>query len=67
MDNFISNRDGIPKWMTLGKMVLCQKEPSKENVVDNCRPISCFPLIWKLMTATLVESLYNFLDVNDRM
>ena len=41
MDNIISNIEGIPKWMILGKKVLCQKYPSKWNVVDNYRPISC--------------------------
>ena len=35
MDNVISNREDIPKWMALGKMVLCQKVPSNENAVDN--------------------------------
>ena len=64
MDNS-SNREGIPKWMTLGKMVLCQKEPSKRNAVDNYRQISCFPLMWKLMTGTIAESVYNSVDVND--
>ena len=27
MDNIISNREDMPKWMTFGKMVLCQKKP----------------------------------------
>ena len=49
--------------MTLVKTVLCQKDPSKGNVVDNCRPISCLPLMWKLMTG----SISNFLDVNDKL
>ena len=31
MDNIISNREDIQKWMTLNKMVLCQKDPSKGN------------------------------------
>ena len=35
MDNIISNREDIPKWTTLGKMVFCQKDPSKGNAVDN--------------------------------
>ena len=35
MDNIISNRKGIPKLMKLGKTVLCQKDPSKRNSVDN--------------------------------
>ena len=38
-NNIISNREEIPKWMTLGKTVLCQKDPSKGNAVDNYRPI----------------------------
>ena len=49
--------------MTLVKTVLCQKDPSKGNAVDNCRPISCLPLMWKLMTG----SISNFLDVNDKL
>ena len=67
MDNIISNRDDIPKWTTLGKTVLCQKDPSKGNAVDNYRPILCLPLMWKLMTGTAAESIYNFLDVNDKL
>ena len=49
MDNIISSREDIPKWMTLGKTVLCYKDPSKGNVVDNYRPILCLPLMWKLI------------------
>ena len=67
MDNIISNSDGIPKWMTLGRKVLFQKDPSKGNAVDNYRQISCLPLVWKLMTGTIAESIYNFLDVNDKL
>ena len=67
MDNNISNREDIPKWITLGKTVLCQKDPSKENAVDNYRPISCLPLMWKLMKRTIAESIYSFLDVNDKL
>ena len=60
MDNIISNREDTPKWMTLGKTVVCQKDPIKENAVDNYRPISCLPLMWKLMTA-LLEAFTIFL------
>ena len=66
MDNIISNANNIPKWMTVGKTVLCQKDPSKGNAVDNYRAISCLPLMWKLMTGTIAESIYSFLDVNDK-
>ena len=67
MDNIICNREDIPEWMTLGKTVLRQKHPSKGNAVDNSRPILCLPLMWKLMTRTIAESIYNFLDVNDKL
>ena len=46
----ISNWMDIPKWMTTGKTILCQKDPDKGNAVDNYRSISCLPLMWKLMT-----------------
>ena len=33
MNNIISNAEEIPQWMTLGKTVLCQKDPSKGNML----------------------------------
>ena len=48
-------------------MVLCQKDLSKGNAVDNYRSISCLLLMWKLMTITIPEINYNFLDVNDKL
>ena len=51
--------------MTTGKTVLCQKDPQKGNAVDNYRPISCLPLMWKLMTGIISESMYVFLEEND--
>ena len=67
MDNIISSKVDIPKWMTLGKKVLCQKDPTKGNAVDNYKPVSCLPLMWKLMTGTVAKSSYNFLDVNYKL
>ena len=46
-------------WMTFGKTVLCQKDQTKGSVVDNYRPISCLPLMWKLMTGMLAERMYS--------
>ena len=53
--------------MTLGKTVLCQKDPSKRNSVDNYRPISYLREMWKLMTGIIAGSIYNFLDVNIKL
>ena len=66
-NNTTSNREGIPKWMTLAKTFPCQKDPSKGNAVDNYRTILCLSLMWKLMTKTIAESIYNFCDVNDKL
>ena len=48
--------------MSTGKTVLCQKDPGKKNVVDNYRPISYLPLMWKLMTEIISNVLYGFLE-----
>ena len=48
--------------MTFGKTVLCQKDPAKGSAVDNYRPISCLPLMWKLMTGMLAEKMYSDLE-----
>ena len=42
--------NNLPKWMVIGKILLCIKEIQKENLVSNFRPIICVPLIWKLLT-----------------
>ena len=52
----------LPEWLTYGKMVLSQKDRTKGNAVDNYRPISCLPLIWKLLTGMIAESMYLFLE-----
>ena len=35
LNDMINNGVEIPKWMTTGKTVLCQKDPGKGNAVDN--------------------------------
>ena len=62
LDNILENRKPLPAWMTHGKTVLCLKDPSKGNAVDNFRPISCLPLMWKLMTGIIAESMYDYLE-----
>ena len=52
----------LPDWMTFRKAVLCQKELAKRSAVDNYRPISCLPLMWKLMTGMLAEKMYGHLE-----
>ena len=46
--------------MTYGRTVLCQKDQTKGNAVDNYCSITCFPLMWKLLKGIISEHLYSF-------
>ena len=52
----------MPDWLTHGRTILCQKDRTKGNAVDNYRPISCLPLMWKLLTGIISEHLYRYLE-----
>lgn len=39
------------------------KDESKENAASNFTPIRCPPLMWKQLTGTVAEEIYEFLDV----
>ena len=62
LTNILGNPEYLPKWMTYGRTVLCLKDISKGAAVDNFRPISCLPLMWKLMTGVLADAVYVFLE-----
>ena len=48
--------------MTYGRTVSCQKDAAKGNAVDNFRPITCLPLMWKLLTGIIADDMYNFME-----
>ena len=62
LTNILENPEDLPRWMTFGKTVLCLKDINKGAAVDNFRPISCLPLMWKLMTGVLADVVYAFLE-----
>ena len=62
LNHILDGERHLPVWMTLGKTVLCQKNPAKGSAVDNYRSISCLPLMWKLMTGMLPEMMYSHLE-----
>ena len=64
LNDIVNGVDSLPQWMTYGKTVLCQKDRRKGNAVDNYRPISCLPLMWKLLTGMIAENIYLFLEKN---
>ena len=49
--------------MTTRKTILFQKDPGKGNPVDNYQPISCLPLIWKLITGMIPNSIYEYVEI----
>ena len=52
----------VPSWLTTGKTSLLQKDKSKVNVVSNHRPITCLPLMWKLLTGLIADHMYAHLN-----
>ena len=51
----------VPEWMTKGKTTLIQKDPSKGTAPNNYRPITCLPMMWKILTAQIREKIYYLL------
>ena len=58
-------RGEVPDWMTTCRTVLLLNDKSKGNEVRNYRPITCLPLMWKLITEIVAEEIYNHLEEND--
>ena len=52
----------VPSWFTRGRTSLLQKDKSKGNVASNYRPITCLPLMWKLLTGVVADQIYAHLD-----
>lgn len=48
----------VPTWMTKGRTVLIAKDPAKGNIPSNFRPITCLPLMWKLLTSMISDEIY---------
>ena len=41
-----------------------QKDKEKGKSARNYRPITCLPLVWKLLTGLIAGEVYGFLDTN---
>ena len=55
--------NSLPAWMRHGGTVLCQKDPRKDNAVGNHRPVTCLPLMWKLLTRVMAAEMYDYLEL----
>ncbi|XP_063592533.1 uncharacterized protein LOC134769724 [Penaeus indicus] len=62
LNNILMGTDTLPKWLTHGRTVLCQKDPRKGNAVENYRPITCLPLMWKLVAGIIADQMYDYLE-----
>ena len=51
----------VPEWMTKGKTTLIKTDPSKGTAPNNYRPITCLPIMWKILTAQIREKIYDSL------
>ena len=52
----------VPSWLTRGRTSLLQKDKSKGNVASNYRPVTCLPLMWKLLTGVIAYQINAHLD-----
>ena len=44
--------------MTKGRTTLIQKDPNKGTIPNNYRPLTCLPMMWKILTAQIREEIY---------
>ena len=52
----------MPSRLTGGRTSLQQKDKSKGNVASTYRPITCLPLMSKLLTGVIADQIYAHLD-----
>ena len=62
LNNILNKEEELPEWLAFGRTILCLKDHSMGNTVDNFRPISCLPLVWKLMTGVIAEVMHKHLE-----
>lgn len=51
-------------WLTEGMTFLIRKSKDTENP-KNCRPITCLPNTYKVLTSIIAERVYIFLESNN--
>ena len=56
----------IPEWITKGRTSLIQKKQKKNKgtAPNNYRPITCLPMMWKILTAQIREEIYYSLTIH---
>ena len=53
----------VPTCMTTGRTILCIKDISRGNAAGNYRPMSCLPVMWKVLTG--IAEIYAYMENRD--
>ena len=61
LNEILEGTKEVASWMTYGRTVLCQNDPVRKNSGENFRPITCLPLMWKLLAGIISEDMYCFM------
>ena len=51
-----------PLSLTKGRTASVQKNKSEGNIASNYRPITCLPIMWKLLSREIADQIYEHLD-----
>ena len=62
MNKILMGEDSPTAWMIYGRTALCQNDQRKGNAVEDYRPITSLPLMWKLLTGMIAAETYNYLE-----
>ena len=53
----------VPRWLIRSRRTaLSQKDKRKGNIASNYRPVTCLPLMWKLLSGVIADQIYGHLD-----
>ena len=63
--NVLPESGYVPPWMNQGRTILCVKDLSLGNSVENFRPITCLPVLWKIFNGILSEKIYDHLETEE--
>lgn len=64
MSKILTGDAEIPEWMCQGITYLIYKKGNPRDA-KNYRPITCLSVIYKLLTGTIANKIYQFLNEND--
>src|SRR6266550_4391650 len=62
-NRIIMEKEDVPEWMTVGRVILLPKNEETENP-KNWRPIACLPTIYKILTSVIAEEIRDHCSKN---